>query len=743
MRIFLFLFSVFAISSCSVNHHLIKNGQSKYKIFVSKNAIASEKYAAEELQKYLYEISGCKLRIVHQSEEKDRTIYVGFKDAPASVMRDIKPENFGNEEYIISSEGKDLLIAGGETRGTLYGVVGYLSDHLGCKWYTKNVSKIPIQKSISLPKTKDRQKPAMEEYRFTRWNEAYDTLFSIHNRINGFAVGEELGGSYEFYPFGHTYDLLVPPEKYFNSHPEFFSLVNGKRVGKDAQLCITNPEVVKVATNTVFDWIQTHPETKTYFVAPNDGKGYCECDKCVAMDIKYGSRAGTLLHFLNQIAGEVGKKYPDKKLITFAYAYTVDPPKNIRPAENVIIMLCHYEYCSAHPIEVCAENKPFYDILNQWKELAPGRLMAYDYCTNFRNLLMPFPDLRVLAPDIKFYLNNGVKGLFYEGHPLPGAEFAELRLWVIAQLMWNPEKDAQALIDEFVDGVYGPAAPYISEYIRLLHNEVNPQTVRLNIFDQPWFENYLNSDMVSKADSLFARARTVVEGSTEWSEQVDRAYLPILWLKLFNFCDGETNFIKREEVPEALQKFRELTSRHKIEQLVTSVRVKRETTEGFIDEVQSVLKTEFYTDWQIIGPFENKDNKGLITVFPPEIEINQEKVYRGADEKEVSWKNYSDSSNGFVNLKNVFDYTPAVAYAYKVIESSENSIQKFTVGNTMNGIKIWINGNLVFQRQTGEDRVPNRFYFDTRLQKGENKVLIKVDWRGKRRWGFHFGKVNE
>ncbi|MCO5237951.1 MAG: DUF4838 domain-containing protein [Chitinophagaceae bacterium] len=741
MRFFLLLFSVFAISSCSMNHYLIKNGQSKYKIFVSKNAIASEKYAAEELQKYLYEISGCKLRIVHQSEGKDRIIYVGFKGAPASVMRDIKPENFGSDEYIISSEGKDLLIAGGETRGTLYGVVGYLSDHLGCRWYTKDVSKIPIQKSISFPKIKDHQKPAFE-YRDMDWPESRDTLWSVHNRINGTKVSNKLGGSYITYPFVHTYYQLVPPEKYFSSHPQYFSLVNGKRVGKDAQLCITNPEVVKVATQTVFDWIQTYPEANVYSIDPNDGKGYCECERCVAMDEKYGSRAGTLLYFVNQIAEAVAKKHPHKMLQTLAYAYTVDPPKDILPAENVMIRLCHYEYCSSHPIEDCQANEPFYKIVNQWKELAPGRLTVWDYFNNFRNLMMPFPDLNVFSPDIKFYVNNGVKGLFCEGNPYWGGEFAELRSWVLAQLMWNPEKDGQTLINEFVDGVYGAAASYISEYIRLLHGQVMPD-MHLNIFAQPWDVNYLKPDFIKKTDSLFAQASMQVKGNKEWSEEVEWAYLPVLWVKLHNFSDGGADLIKREEVSEAVTRFRNEAKQRKIEQLVGNLRLNRETTEGFIDEVQTVLKTEFYTDWQIIGPFENKDYKGLITVFPPEIEINQEKVYRGADEKEVSWKNYSDSSNGFVNFNNVFDCTPAVAYAYKVIESSENSIQKFTVGNTMNGIKIWINGNLVFQRLPREDRVPNRFYFDTRLQKGENKVLIKVDWRGKRRWGFHFGKVNE
>ena len=177
-------FLSFLLFACGNNQNLVNKGRSDYKIFVSENAQESEKFAAGELQKYLAEISGVTIPVVNSAKEGDLLIYVGFEDAPATVLDKLNPSDFENEEYIIRSSGKNLLIAGGGTRGTLYGVIGYLTDHLGCRWYTAGVSKIPALDAIPLPGRDDRQKPALE-YRDTNWKEARDTSWVIHNRMNG------------------------------------------------------------------------------------------------------------------------------------------------------------------------------------------------------------------------------------------------------------------------------------------------------------------------------------------------------------------------------------------------------------------------------------------------------------------------------------------------------------------------------------------------------------------------------
>ena len=85
---------------------MVLNEQSSYKIFVSANASGPEKHAAEELQQYLFRITGCSLPIVQEANPQEKYVYVGFGEAPAPLLANIKPEAFGNEEYIIRSDGQ-------------------------------------------------------------------------------------------------------------------------------------------------------------------------------------------------------------------------------------------------------------------------------------------------------------------------------------------------------------------------------------------------------------------------------------------------------------------------------------------------------------------------------------------------------------------------------------------------------------------------------------------------------------
>ena len=79
---------------------------------------------------------------------------------------------------------------------------------------------------------------------------------------------------------------------------------------------------------------------KNFAVSQNDGKLYCQCEKCTGIDKREESHMGVLLNFVNKVADGVGKKYPDVKIGTLAYQYSHKPPKNIRPRDNVQINLC-------------------------------------------------------------------------------------------------------------------------------------------------------------------------------------------------------------------------------------------------------------------------------------------------------------------------------------------------------------------------------------------------------------------
>ena len=717
---------------------LVKKGKSEYSIFVSEKAIPSEKFAAKELQKYIYEISACKLPIANEYKESDKNLFIGAKGVPESILQDINIDALGNEEFIINTYGKNIIIAGGGTRGTLYGVIAFLSDELGCRWYTPDFDKIPKTKDIIFSTINKRDGPAFE-YREAWYKEAYNTEWAVHNRLNPSTVPipDSLGGSYITYPFVHTFNALVPPEKYFEKHPEYFSLINGQRKAErhNTQLCLTNPDVLKIATQTVLRWIKEHPEANVFSIDQNDGYGYCECADCKAIDDAEGSHSGTILTFVNAIADTLAVTHPDIKIQTLAYAYSEVPPKNIKPRPNVTIRLCHYEYCSAHSLEGCESHKVFLGRLQRWSEITE-RITIWDYFTNFNHYLLPFPNFETFKHDVKFYADHNCIGLFAQGCNLEqngGGEFASLRAWVLAQLMWNPHQDAQALIDEFVTNVYGNAAPFIKTYIELLHEKVKPDSVYFSIYSKPTDGGYLTPEVVQESVRLFKRAESAAANDPALLKRVELAELPILYTQLYFYSIGGQAYLSKDDMPKVLEKFQRIVEENKITQLAENPA--RSSINAFIEKVKH--KYTYLTNWWIIGPFDNPNEKGLQIKYPPENEFEAEKQYDGKNGIPIKWKYFENKESGYMDFIKLFkDKNDGVAYARTTIDLKQNAKIKIGIGSN-DGVKLWINGKLVHVNQIARKAEPNQDIVTVNMKKGKNDILIKIDQTGGG-WGFYF-----
>lgn len=717
---------------------LVAQGKSDYRIYASPMATQTEQYAASVLQDYIARISGCTLPIVHDAPTGEKLIYVGFSDVPAAVLGDLDPAGFGKEEYIIKQAGEALLIAGGAPRGTLYGVIGLLRDHFGCRWYTRDVTRVPEAKTLRVDGLPDRQKPAFAN-REPWYREVHDIDFAVFNRINPSMVPipEEKGGRYVIYPFVHTFNQLVPPEEYFDEHPEYFSLVDGERQreGNRVQLCLTNPEVLRIATETVLRWIAEYPEADVFSVDQNDGYGYCECDNCAAVDEAEGSHAGTLLHFVNQIADVVAEKHPGVELQTLAYVYSEIPPKNVRPRDNVTIRMCNYEYCEAHAIGQCDDHDVFVERLEGWAKITDS-ITIWDYFTNFRHYLMPYPNLALVIAHPRFYAERNCIGLFAQGnnvHEQGGGEFSALRAWLFAQLMWDPWQDGHALIDEFVENVYGPAAPHIAAYIREAHEAVRAPEMRFSIFASLDQMAYLTPAFLDRADAHFEKALAAAEGDPALLKRVELAHLPIQYARLQFYVVGGADYLSKEAMPDTLATFKRVMAEHKIRQF--GEQEGDEAIAAFIEEVERA--PEYITDWHVIGPFANPDRAGFDTAYPPETEFDAAKEYTGLGGQALHWQAYAPGRTGYVDFAR--DMRPAeggVAYAYRVFEVEHDTEMTVALGSN-DGIKLWLNGTLLLENKASRTARPGDEQIILPLKKGKNTVLLKIDQIGGG-WGFYF-----
>jgi hypothetical protein len=470
---------------------LVAGGKSPYRIVLPVDAIPSERYAADELQHYIRIMTGVRLPIYRDdSPATAHEIVLGASARLHTLNIPIDPSPFGEEGCVIRTAGTRLCIVGGRPRGTLYGVYTLLEEYCGVRWFTPQVESVPRHEPLTLPDINTARVPIFE-YREVYWTEALgDADFAARLRLNGdhYALAEQHGGrGVDIFPFVHTLDGLIPRDLY-NEHPEFFPLVDGKRVRDHAQRCLSNPEVLAWAIARVREWILDEQEATIISISQTDGGHWCRCPDCRALEEAEGSASASLVRFVNRIAEALEAEFPHMLFETLAYQHSRTPPATIRPRRNVVIRLCSNDCCFAHPIASCqaAPSRAFCDDLVAWSKIT-DRLYIWDYTTNFHGYLQPFPNLGVLQDNIRTFARHGVRGVFAQGNYSPGGggELAPLRTYLLARLLWNPDLDMSRETRAFLDAYYGKAAPSVAAYLTLLHQQVQDPHTHAFIDDPP------------------------------------------------------------------------------------------------------------------------------------------------------------------------------------------------------------------------------------------------------------------
>lgn len=520
--------------------HLIGKGKSSYRIILPQHPSSVEIQAGKVLQDYLHRITRVTLPIGFDSE-KEFPFEILIGKVARTEQKGVDYNVLNKDGVLIRTVGKKLLITGGNNKGVLYGVYTFLDQYLGCRKYATDVTYVPEKRTIQLNAIDDLQLPAFA-YRETYYHEAWDPEYMDWHKLNS-----HLGRNGEKSEWGywvHTFSALLDPKEYGDAHPEYFSYYNGKRhpgtvpswdgsgYQPEAQLCLTHPDVLEIVCRNLKKAIEKNPDALYWSVSQNDNVNYCRCDRCAALDQQYAPPPsekkklathagqyetlgmGSLLSFINKVAD----RFPDKIISTLAYQYTRTPPKGIVPRKNVNIMLCNIESSRNDPMTV--GDKSFSEDLIGWGKLTKN-MIVWDYVIRFSNLLAPFPNLRVLQPNLQFLHSNGVSAMFEQGNRDSGGEFAALRAYLISRMLWNPNIDFQKEMDEFLHGYYGAAAPDIKTYINLLHdNNQWGKEVKMSIFGSPVQdkESFLSEALITRYIEIFDRALQKVEKSAKQYE---------------------------------------------------------------------------------------------------------------------------------------------------------------------------------------------------------------------------------
>jgi len=516
---------------------LASNGVTQYQIVLAADAIPAEKTAAQQLKKYLQQITGATFSIKPENEVAENTpqILVGA-GTRVKVLLPQDWKSLGDDGIVIKTVGNNLILAGGRPRGTLYAVFQFLENSVGCRWWTPTESAIPHKSTLEIPTQNTIYIPPFS-YRENLTTPALDPVFATILHENGHfqRIPEDWGGHHQILGFVHTLTRLAPPEKYFHDHPEWYSDPTNKGLPCTAQspmpkvtatqLCLSAPGVLEAVTQNALEWIKQNPDAGYISISESDVAPYCQSDACKEFYEREGSQSGIYVDFVNKVAAEIKKQYPDFMVETLAYHGSEKPPKTIRPAENVIIRMAPIGADYGHPID-SDWNKNVRDNIIGWSAIAPN-LFIWNYVTNFHAAMLPHPNMTNLANDLRFFAAHHVKGIFEQGDNFTNGvgDFVQLRAWLLGHLMWNPQLDQEQLTNEFLRGYYGSAAPYLKQYLDLIQQSYLSQNRALSTFDNDF--SFLTLDVMNQATQNFDQAMNAAKDDKVLLARVQREKLSL------------------------------------------------------------------------------------------------------------------------------------------------------------------------------------------------------------------------
>ena len=464
------------------------------------NIISDYSDVADTLNVYLNKSVGISLEI--SDKQKKRSI--------------ILVEKTDLNKDFISIDYKDSLItiSANNKRNLYYATYDFIEKFLNVNWLSTDFTYYEDLKSINFPKN------------YSYYFEPPVLTRTVHSKLfyKDSVFADKLKVTNEAFPRYvpsarvHTFHRFLPYEVFYDKNPEYYALRNGKRL--PTQLCLTNTDVLKIVKDSVNSFFNKSPNSDVISVSQDDNTQYCQCDKCSKIDNQEGSPAGTMIHFVNAVA----ESFPNKTISTLAYQYTRKPPK-VKPIKNVLITLCSIECNRSVPIELGC--KDFSSDLKGWSQLTDN-IRIWDYTTQFTNFLAPFPNWGTIKPNINLFVDNNAKWIF-EQHSNNDSELFELRSYIMAKLLWNPNLDFQTLLNEFNNKYYGNGGKYISEYVNSIQNQIDNTSFFLFLYGDPsqGFDSFLSPENLLNYDILFNKALNSVELDSEYYKRILRSKISI------------------------------------------------------------------------------------------------------------------------------------------------------------------------------------------------------------------------
>lgn len=512
LTVFFFLFLFLTVSQAVT---IVENGMSKAVIVLDTNADDDEQLAANELQKYIAKISGANLEIVNGIfAENIPVIMVGQNFLPEKG-KEIQKKGSDPSSFAILVQGNKIFLGGLSPEGTLFAAYEFL-EKLGFRWYFPGElgTVIPKSKTISVPDLADIQIPSFGH----RNLQGIPTKEGNWKQTTPWCKRQKLGGQY----FNGCHGIPCLPKADINNDPDLFALVNGKRTGP--QMCVSNPELIKRAVAYACSYIEDHPEEEMFGMGPEDGAGFCECESCKAIDGDLWdpfnncvSLTDRYIWFFNKVLDEVHKKHPGKKLAFYIYHNYQLPPVKHTPNKSIVGAYAPINLCRIHGMSnpICPDRSFYKYLMEEWGKLLP-EIYERGYFYNLAAFPVPFSKIHAIRDEFIQAYNNNVRGWRVEVDPSWAS--CGLTLYVASELMWNVNTDVGAVVAEFYDKFFGPAAKPMGKWLDMVDDAyANTDCHVGGTYGLPFF---FPPEKIKEARKLIKKAEKLSRNKQPYNERV-------------------------------------------------------------------------------------------------------------------------------------------------------------------------------------------------------------------------------
>ena len=512
------LFAVLQYPRITHAFTLVRDGLPMSFIVIDSSAEAVERFAAAELVSHVSRMTGADIPI-REMEYGDipssgRVVLLGagpwldlerFGDAAEEM------DMLGDQGFVIrafeDTEPRVLIVGGASPRGTIHAVYELLRI-IGVRWYAPDVTSLPSLKTIALGDIALGDLPCFDfrgaDMAFPGESALWKSRLRL-NAGNGY-MERELGCDPVYSPLETKLIDLVPTDL-FEDTPDLFPLIDGSRTPESGNRCLSNPETAFAAADSIIALLERFPETTTVTVAFGDSIGLCECDGCRSIRERGGAESELAVTWADLVSETVTAVYPGIVVeIALSGIFERPSPRGV-PGESVVIRLIPEgaDQRLFYEDSIDMRTMRFVDHLRGWRGVN-ARIVIDHPCGNMVEPAVPFPDFRQIIGNVGMYHYEFVEGCFFRSAATPGLRVAdaELRTWLLSELMWDRYRDGETLVREWIKGIYGNASGAMWDYWRHIRKIAELPNIRITDRTSP--ADYLSEDWLLQAERMLDRA---------------------------------------------------------------------------------------------------------------------------------------------------------------------------------------------------------------------------------------------